>query len=314
MSRMMRAVRAGKGVVEMAVPSPEPGQVLVRTRAFGVNRPELLQHEGGYPVRPDQTDVLGLELAGVAEQSGEEVCALVGGGAYAEYCITDERLTLPIPFQGDDRFVRAAALPETTFTVWKNLFWDGPDTLKGKSVFVQAGASGIGTTAIAMAKAFGASRVTTTARDDERCKFCTDVVGADVCYNYNTEEWEKEEKADVILDMVGGSYLPRHLKMMQQGARLVILGFLGSPVTEKLNMTRVLLKNLTITGSVLRSAPDSEKARICEELKRHVWPRLASGEIALPHISHTFEGIDAYADAFEDMNNSKHKGKMVLRL
>lgn len=310
----MRAVRAAKGLCEMAKPHAEKGQRLVKVHAFGVNRPELLQNEGAYPVRPGQTDVLGLELAGVDQDSGEEVCALVGGGAYADFCVTDHRMTLPVPFKGEDRFVKAAALPETTFTVWKNLFWNGPDSLKGKSVFIQSGTSGIGTTAIAMAKAFGASHVATTARDDDRCKFCVEVAGADECFNYKTEAWEEKAKADVILDMVGGSYLPRHLKMMNQGARLVIIGFLQSPVTEKANLSRVLLKNLTITGSVLRSAPDTEKARICEELKRHVWPRIEAGEIALPHISHTFHGLESYADAFDDMKNSRHMGKMVVTL
>ncbi len=314
--KLMRAARAGVGLAKVPIPECGPTEVLVRVKCFGVNRPDVLQNQGLYPARPGQTDILGLELSGdVMDKNWDgpsEVCALVGGGAYAEFCPVERGLILPIPFKGKDRLEKAACLPETVFTVWKNLFWQGPDTLKGKHVFIHGGASGIGSTGIAMAKEFGASQVTTTVGNEEKAKFVTQI-GADAVFRHDKEEWWKTAKqADVILDFIGGDYLSKNIGLLRNQGRLVLLGFLQNPVSQKVNMARVLLKSLTITGSVLRSSPIESKIQLCDEIREHVWPRIESGDLDLPFISHRFSGIEAFEEAHETMTSSAHIGKIVV--
>lgn len=309
----MRAVRAGIGLVEVARPSAVgDGEALMRVAAFGINRPELLQHQGLYPARKGMTDVLGLEAAGHLEDGGQPVCALLGGGAFAEFCVVKRDHCLPVP--PGLSLEQAAGLPECVFTVYNNLFHNGIGTLVGKSVFIHGGSSGVGSTAIAMAKTFGASLVQTTAGSDEKCATCVDLFGADVAFNHRTSDWSNEaEKADVVLDMVGGSYLEKNLKLLRDKGRLVIIGFLESPKSN-VNMTRVLLKSLEITGSVLRSAPDDHKTRLRNDIREHVWPLIGSGELKLPFLSRVYHGIENYEQAFADMANGNHCGKSVVSL
>jgi len=316
----MKCVRAGiKGVSTCALPVPSASQVLLKIRSSGVNRPDILQNEGLYPARPGMSDVLGLEAAGVlvdeqGNETGEEVCALLPGGGYAEYCAVERDHCLSIPFSSNDRFDKSAALPEATFTVWKNLFWNGKDTLAGKRVFIHGGSSGIGSTAIALCKSFGATFIATTAGDDKKCEFSLQC-GADAAFNYKEQKWwDYAKKYDVVLDMVGGDYLQKNLTLLDGDGRLVIVGFLGSPISEKVNMSRVLLKSLTVTGSVLRSAPNSVKSQLCENLQNHVWPRIYDGSLQLPHVSHVFNSLDKYQKAHELMREGSHLGKIVLRI
>ncbi len=332
----MRAVRAGQGLTSGVVRprAPQDGVVL-RVRYAGVNRPDVLQDAGLYPARPGASDVLGLEVAGeVVEASagararglreGDAVCALVPGGGYAEYCAASATHCLPVPHFGVGagaehaaaRLARAAALPETCFTVWKNLFWAGPSTLAGKSVFVHGGAGGIGSTAIVLAKALGAAQVQATAGGEAKRRFCEDECGADRAFDYRADPawWSKAGKADVVLDCVGGSYLEPNLGLLKDNGRLVIIGFLQGAVSH-VNMTRVLLKSLTITGSVLRSAPDRDKAQLRDALLEHIWPRLDDGSIKLPPRLDIMSGLERYKAAHETMTSSpSFCGKVVLRV
>lgn len=330
---MMRAVRAGAGVVgEAAIPTASPSQVLIRVVAAGVSRPDVLQDSGLYPARPGQTDVLGLEVAGVvasgphagqaglADLAGEEVCALIPGGGYAEWCVAERRHLLELPFARDDpeRFRKAAALPECVMTVWNNLFRAGPDALKGKAVLVHGGASGIGTTAIQLAKSFGASHVAATAGSAERCRFVTDEVGADACFDYTregAEAWDKQtERVDVVLDMVGGDYVQRNLGVLRQSGRLVCIGFLGGSPKARVDFSRVMLKNLTITGSVLRSASVEHKVALRDAVAEHVWPRIRDGSLRLPVLGTARPELDLadYKDAHAALQASQTVGKEVL--
>uniref|UniRef100_A0A7S2SJ33 Enoyl reductase (ER) domain-containing protein n=1 Tax=Mucochytrium quahogii TaxID=96639 RepID=A0A7S2SJ33_9STRA len=274
---------------------------------------------GLYPVRKGTTDIMGLEVAGIVQDANgndtdREVCALLPGGGYSEYCVAREEHCLPIPFDKNDpaRFIKAAGLPETVFTVWKNLFWNGPDTLKEKRVFIHGGTSGIGTTAIEMARAFGASSITCTVGSEAKARFCKDVLGVDYVFDYTSEEWwEKAQGTDVILDMVGGDYLQKNISLLRSDGRLVIIGFLGSPISEKVNMTRVLLKGLTITGSVLRSSSDESKAKLCSEIHQHVWPRIDDTSIKLPYINNLLP-LSEYKKGFELMAGPWCMGKIIL--
>jgi NADPH2:quinone reductase len=339
-AQMQRAVRAGLGLASVARPRLADGGedgVLLRVRYAGVNRPDVLQDAGLYPARPGVSDVLGLEVAGeVVEASagararglreGDAVCALVPGGGYAEYCAASASHCLPVPRFGADagspaaaaaaRQSRAAALPETCFTVWRNLMWAGPATMRGKSVFVHGGAGGIGSTAIALAKAFGAAEVQATAGGEAKRRFCEDECGANRAFDYRADPawWSKAGKADVVLDCVGGSYLEPNLGLLKDNGRLVIIGFLQGAVSQ-VNMTRVLLKSLTITGSVLRSAPDSDKARLRDALLEHVWPRLDDGSLNLPPRLDVLDGLERYKAAHATMTSSpSFCGKLVLRV
>jgi len=272
------------------VPAPGPGDVLVRVSAAGVNRPDLMQRQGLYPPPPGASDIPGLEIAGTVAAVGagvaglavgDAVCALVSGGGYAEWCLAAEPLCLPIP-PGLD-FAQAAALPETLFTVWTNLFDSERGRLQaGESLLVHGGSSGIGVAAIQLARAFGA-RVFATAGSAEKCRFCEGLGAAAV--NYREQDFVEAVMAqtegkgvDVILDMVGGDYLQRNLSCLRQDGRLVQIAFQNGPKTQ-INLTPILLKRLTLTGSTLRPRSVAEKAAIARGLREKVWPLLASGRV-----------------------------------
>lgn len=301
-------------------PRPGPGEVLIRVAAAGVNRPDVLQREGRYPPPPGASAVLGLEVAGtIAELGpdvthwavGDPVCALLAGGGYAEYAIAPAAQCLPVP-EGLT-LIEAAAVPETFFTVWANVFQRGR-LQAGETFLVHGGTSGIGTTAIQLAHAFGA-RVFATAGSEEKCGACRDL-GADVAINYRTADFVEAVKADtsgegvnLILDMVGGPYIQRNLKALAVEGRLVQIAFLQGSKQE-LDLMPLMLKRLTLTGSTLRSRGVEEKGAIARELQDRVWPLLASGRVK-PVIHATFP-LDEAAEAHRLMESSRHVGKIVL--
>lgn len=306
--------------IEMAVPSPGAHEILIKTQAAGVNRPDILQREGEYPPPPGASDIPGLEIAGMVVAKGEgverfgigsQVTALVTGGGYAQYCLADERAALPFP-DGFDA-IQAAALPETFFTVWHNLFYRG-GLRRGETILIHGGASGIGTTAIQIAKAFGA-RVFTTAGSAEKCQACEDL-GADVAVNYREQDFvavvkEKTNRkgADFILDMVGGGYIQRNLSCVAEDGRIHQIGFLeGAKAT--VDFTRLMLKRVTLTGSTLRSRSIEVKAQLANALEDQVWPLLSSGRVK-PVIDCTFP-LEQAADAHRRMEGSGHIGKIIL--
>lgn len=301
----------------VARPEPREHEILIRVAAAGVNRPDLFQRAGLYPPPPGAPETLGLEVAGVVEaigpgvtrwHEGQEVCALLPGGGYATYAIAHEGSVLPIP-RGLS-LVEAAALPETVFTVWANVFEAGA-LKKGETFLVHGGASGIGTTAIQMAKAQGA-RVLATAGDDAKTKLC-EQLGADRGINYRSEDFEAVLReaggADVVLDMVGGPYVQKNLNLMNDGGRCVMIAFLQGPQAE-LNLMRIMLKRLTLTGSTLRSRSDAEKARIASAVEAHVWPWIEAGKVK-PVIDSTYPLSDAEA-AHARLQGGAHAGKVVL--
>ena len=302
------------------VSPPGPGEVLLRVTAAGVNRPDLLQREGRYPPPPGTTDIPGLEVAGHIVALGEgvtrwtvgdEVCALVAGGGYAEYCTAPAPQCLPIP-RGLTP-VQAAALPETYFTVWTNVFERGR-LAQGETLLVHGGSSGIGTTAIQLGRVFGA-RVLATAGTAEKCAACKRL-GAQRAVNYREEDFvaiAKEETegrgVDVILDMVAGSYIPRNLECLAREGRLVIIAFLGGTRAD-VDFRPVLQRWLTITGSTLRPRSFEEKGRIARALEKDVWPLLESGEVA-PVIHATVPLAEA-GEAHRLLEAGTHIGKVVL--
>jgi len=300
-------------------PAPRAGEVVIRLAYAGVNRPDALQRAGMYAPPPTASDLPGLEGAGEIAAIGEgvsgwtvgdQVCALLPGGGYAEYVATPAAHCLPVPEGIGLR--EAACLPETFFTVWSNVF--GRGGLKGGERFlVHGGSSGIGTTAIQLASAFGA-RVFTTAGSAEKCSVCTRL-GAERAINYREEDFVEvlrgEGGADLILDMVGGDYLPRNVKALADDGRLVQIAFLQGPKVE-LNFAQVMVRRLTITGSTLRPQSDLAKARIAESLRSHVWPLLEAGRIA-PVMDSEFPLAEAAA-AHERMESSQHIGKIVLKI
>ncbi len=306
-------------VIEQIVrPQAGLGQVLIKVTAAGVNRPDILQRKGGYPPPPGAPLTPGLEVAGevvalgagvMRYRLGDQVCALVPGGGYAEYCLAAEDNSLPVP--AGLSLIEAAALPETYFTVWTNVFQRG-GLKAGETLLVHGGSSGIGTTAIMLAKAFG-SRVIVTAGSDEKCANCLKL-GADVAINYRTSdfvtEMEKHKlKADVILDMVGGDYVARNLKVAALNGRIVQIAFQQGSKIEA-DFLPIMLKRLTFTGSTLRPRSVAEKAIIARELEQKVWPLLAQGDCK-PQIFKTFALADAAA-AHALMESSIHTGKIVL--
>lgn len=302
------------------VPKPGTGQILVAIAAAGVNRPDVLQRLGGYTPPPGASDIPGLEFAGTVAARGvgagrfaigQQVCALVPGGGYAEYAVVDESNALPVP--SGFSLTEAGAVPETYFTVWTNVFQRGR-LQAGESFLVHGGSSGIGTTAIQLAKAFGAT-VLATAGSDEKCRACRDL-GADHAINYRTEDFVAAAKAatggrgvDVILDMVGGDYIDRNYEAAADQGRIVQIAFLNGPKTSA-NFSRLMLKRLTHTGSTLRPRTVSEKAAIAAELHEKVWPLLEAGRCK-PQIHATFPLARA-ADAHRLMESSAHIGKIVL--
>ena len=302
------------------VPQPGPGQVLVHVAVAGVNRPDVLQRMGGYAPPPGASDIPGLEIAGrivaLGEgvsryEVGDQVCALVAGGGYAEYAVVHEDNALPIP--SGLSLEQAGALPETYFTVWTNVFQRGGLT-KGESFMVHGGTSGIGTTAIQLAKAFGAT-VLATAGSDEKCAACREL-GADHAINYRTEDFVAAAKAatggrgvNLILDMVGGDYINRNYDAAAESGRIVQIAFLNGPKAE-VNFSRLMLKRLTHTGSTLRPRTIPEKAAIARELEEKVWPLLTEGRCK-PVIHARFPLAQA-AEAHRLMESNAHIGKIVL--
>ena len=326
LSHTMRAVEITQPggpevLVPCTVPVPVPGhaQIVIRVAYAGVNRPDALQRAGSYAPPPSASPLPGLEASGTVValgpgatrwQIGDKVCALLPGGGYAEYAVTHESHALPMPAGLSLR--EAACLPETCFTVWSNVVLRG-GLKAGERFLVHGGSSGIGTTAIQIAKALGA-RVFTTAGSDDKCAACT-ALGADRAMNYRTEDFVEVMKAEggahLILDMVGGSYLPRNVRALADDGRLVQIAFLQGPKVE-LNFAEVMMRRLTITGSTLRPQSDLAKARYAQELETHVWPMIAAGKLA-PVMDSEFALEDA-AKAHARLETSGHVGKIVLKV
>lgn len=308
--------------VERAVPQPQAGEILVRVRAAGVNRPDVLQRQGSYAPPPGASDIPGLEIAGDVVALGEgvkryrigdAVVALLAGGGYAEYATVHESTALPLP--SGYSYSEAAAIPETFFTVWHNVFERG-GLKEGETLLIHGGSSGIGTTAIQLAKAFGA-KVIITAGSTDKCEACLKL-GADRAVNYRDEDFVTVVKeftggkgADVILDMVGGDYVDRNYKAAAEDGRIVQIAFLnGAKATA--NFAILMTKRLTHTGSTLRSRSVEFKAGIARELEAKVWPLLAERKVA-PVMDMTFPLKDA-CKAHERMEGSQHIGKIVLEV
>ena len=303
-------------------PTPllKPGHVLIKVVAAGVNRPDIMQRQGHYPAPAGITSIFGLEVSGnviaiAADVQtlniGDPVCALVQGGGYAEYCLANAQLCLPIP--DHIPLIDAAGLPETFFTVWSNLF-DRAQLQKGETLLVHGGTSGIGTTAIQLAHAFNISVITTTS-SAEKCHFC-ECLGATTAINYQTHDFvtvietlTEGRGVNVILDIIGGDYFPRNIKCMAPDARLIQIAAQQHPKSE-INLIPFLLKRLTLTGSTLRSRDDTFKAAIAHALVQKVWPLIAAGKIK-PIISHQFSLSNA-ASAHTCMEKNDHIGKILL--
>lgn len=323
----MRAVEItapGKPEVLMLATRPIPevktGEVLVKVTAAGVNRPDVLQRQGNYPPPPGASEIPGLELSGAIVKvgdgvtgwkAGDKVCALVAGGGYAEYCAVPAAQCLPVP-KGFD-MVQAASLPETFFTVWTNVF-DRAALKPGETFMVQGGSSGIGVTAIQMATALG-HRVFATAGSLEKCAAC-ERLGAERAINYRTEDFVEVVKSltngkgvDVILDMVGGDYIPRELKALANDGRIVMIAFLGG-AKATVNLADIMMRRLTLTGSTLRARPVEIKAAIAKALRERIWPLVEAGKIK-PVIHATFALAEA-AKAHALMESGAHIGKIVL--
>ena len=301
-------------------PTPKPSEVLIKVHAAGVSRPDIMQRQGLYPPPEGASDILGLEIAGTIvdlgdTQShlkvGDQVCALVTGGGYAEYCTAAAPLCLPIP--SGLSFTQAAALPETYFTVWSNLF-DRAQLKANETVLIHGGSSGIGTTAIQLAKAFGA-KVIITAGSDEKCQFCTEL-GADLAINYHEQDFVQVIKGhtngngvDVILDMIGGDYFPHNLKCMGFDARLIQIAIQNGTKAEA-NLLPIMLKRLTISGSTLRARSTSFKEEIARQLLVKVWPLFESGKIK--PVIHTTFSLEQACKAHILMESGQHIGKIIL--
>ncbi len=310
-------------VCERPVPEAGPGELRIRVTASGVNRPDVVQRKGHYAPPPGASDIPGLEVAGVVDsgdaaalaqaglQVGDRVCALVAGGGYAEYCVAPVAQCLPVPEGLSD--IEAASLPETFFTVWSNVF-DRARLQPGETLLVQGGSSGIGVTAIQLARALGA-QVIVTAGSDEKCAACLQL-GAHHAINYRTHDFAAEVQritagrgVDVILDMVAGSYIEREVPCLAMDGRLVVIAVQGG-VQAQFNAAQVLTRRLTITGSTLRPQSVAFKAAIAQALRRQVWPLLASGAVR-PVIHSQFPATEA-AQAHALMESNQHIGKIVL--
>lgn len=309
-------------IAKKPLPALNDGEVLVRVAAVGVNRPDVSQRQGSYPPPKDASPILGLEVAGeivavapgVAGYSvGDRICALTNGGAYAEYCAVPAGQALPFP-KGYDA-VRAAALPETFFTVWANLFQMAGLT-EGESVLIHGGSSGIGTTAIQLARAFGAE-VYVTAGSAEKCQAC-EKLGAKRAINYKEEDFVEIIKAetgqgvDIVLDMIGAAYFEQNLASLAKDGCLSIIAFLGGAIAEKANLTPIMVKRLTVTGSTMRPRTAEEKRAIRDDLVAQVWPLLDEGKVA-PVVYRTFAFEDV-VEAHKLMEDGSHIGKIMLKL
>jgi len=305
----------------MPVPEPSPGEVLIRVSAAGVNRPDVMQRKGLYPPPPGATDVPGLEVSGTVVSTGKnvsepmvgsEVCALVTCGGYAEYCLAAASICLPVP--ENISLEDAAGIPETFFTVWTNVF-DRGQLKSGESFLIHGGSSGIGTAAIQLAKAFGAT-VYTTAGTPEKCEFCENL-GADAAINYREQDFSEEIKRltegkgiDVILDMIGGPYFPKNIYLLADEGRLVQIALMQGSKAE-VDFRSLLLKRVTLTGSTLRPRSVEQKTEIAKALRKNVWPLLDTGTVR-PIIHQTFPLTQA-AEAHSLMESSAHIGKILLK-
>ena len=314
------AVEGGRGpaealkAVQISVPEPREGEILIKVAAAGVNRPDLLQRQGFYPPPAGAPETLGLEVAGEVVKAagrwkeGDRVCALLGGGGYAEYAAVDARHALPVP--GSLSPVQAAGLPETVFTVFTNVFESG--ALKAGETFMVHGAtSGIGVTAIQMAKAAGAKVIATGRGADKAAQ--ARALGADVAVDVTAEDFEAVAKAeggvDVVLDMVGGSYFAKNLEALKTGGRIVYIASLGGNMLE-VPVFKIMQKRAVITGSTLRARPADEKARLAAEIERVVWPWIAAGKVKAV-VDRTFPLAEA-AQAHAFLESGSHVGKVVL--
>ena len=309
-------------ITEGDAPDPGENQVLVKVAAAGINRPDVMQRLGKYPPPPGASAIPGLEIAGEVTQAGngvawprpgDPVCALVPGGGYAEYAVADASICLPVP--GGLTLVEAAALPETFFTVWSNLF-DRAGLKSGESVLVHGGSSGIGTTAIQLAKAFGAT-VFTTAGNEEKCKVCREL-GADLAINYNEEDFVEAcrdatggKGVDVILDMVAGDYTNRNIDVAAVEGRYVFIAGLRG-FTADVSIRSFMLKRLVLTGSTLRPRPVGFKAAIAAGLRERVWPLLESGRVK--PVIHTVLPLSKANEGHRLMESSRHIGKIMLEV
>ncbi|CNI63023.1 NAD(P)H-quinone oxidoreductase [Yersinia mollaretii] len=307
--------------VTRPTPMPASGEILIKVSAAGVNRPDVMQRRGQYAPPSGASDIPGLEVAGevvatAADVSrfkvGDRVCGLIAGGGYAQYCVIHETNALPIPDSLTD--IEAAALPETFFTVWTNLFQRGHFT-SGETVLIHGGSSGIGTTAILLSKAFGAKTVIVTVGSEEKRQACL-ALGADIAINYHTQDFVAETKratsgkgADVIVDLIAGDYVARNYEAAAMNGRIVQIGTQNGHAKD-LNLMLMLLKRLTHTGSTLRSRSVAEKALIAKELEQQVWPLLSESKMK-PQIFRTFP-LEEAAKAHELMEGSTHIGKIVL--
>ena len=306
---------------EAPVPQPGPGQVLIEVTASGVNRPDCLQREGVYPPPPGESAIPGLEIAGrvvargegvSSPAEGDDVCALVGSGGYAEYALAHAPLCLPVPKSLG--VVAAAGLPENYFTVFDNVLSRGR-LGAGETFLVHGGSSGIGSTAIQLAKHFGA-RVIATAGSSTKCAFCK-TLGADFAIDYKTQDFAEEVRkiagkhgVDVVLDMVGGTYLQRNMSVMAAEGRIVQIGFLQSAMVENFDLRPIMLRRLTLTGSTLRARSVQQKAVVAAALREKIWPLLAKG-LVKPLIFATFP-LEQARQAHEMMESSSHLGKILL--
>lgn len=307
---------------ERSIPEIKSGEVLIQVAAAGLNRADIMQRNGKYPPPPGASDILGLEVSGTivavaddmtSRSVGDKVCALLAGGGYAQYCTAPASSCLPIPSRLD--WISAAAVPETFFTVWTNIFMRGK--LKhGESILVHGGSSGIGTTAVQLACALGAD-VFATAGSEEKCNACLQL-GARHAINYREQDFVEEiheqtngRGVDVILDMVAGSYLPRNIKSLAMEGRIVIIATQGGYRTE-LNVLPIMTKRLTITGSTLRARTAEQKAEIAQELLRHVWPLLENGTVS-PIVDSVFPMHDV-REAHQRLDSGLHVGKVILKM
>ncbi|MDB5523549.1 MAG: putative quinone oxidoreductase [Rhizobium sp.] len=304
------------------LPQVKPDDILIRVEATGVNRPDIAQRQGSYPPPPDASPILGLEVAGEIVATGadvagfavgDKVCALANGGGYAEYCAVPATQALHWP-KGFDA-IRAAAVPETYFTVWANLFMMA-GLKAGETALIHGGSSGIGTTAIQLAKALGA-HVFTTVGSDEKAEACRKL-GADRAINYRTEDFASVIKAetrggvDVVLDMIGAAYFDKNLASLARDGRLSIIAFLGGAVAEKANLTPIMVKRLRVMGSTMRPRTAMEKREIRDDLRARVWPLLEAGTVG-PVIHKVFD-LDDVVEAHRLMESSDHIGKIVLKV
>jgi NADPH:quinone reductase len=326
MTYVAATAHGGPEVLKTAIgplPAPKADEILIRVLAAGVNRPDISQRQGSYPPPPGASPIIGLEVAGIVAAAGPEVrqyrvgdrvCALTNGGGYAEYCAVPATQALPWPTGYDA--IRAGAIPETYFTVWANLFMHGR-LARGEAALIHGGTSGIGVTAIQLAKEFGATAYATAGSDD-KVAACVKL-GAGAAFNYRTADFLEEIKkatkdhgVDVVLDMIGAAYFERNLRCLALDGRLVLIAFLGGASVEKFNLAPVMTRRLTITGSTMRPRTTAQKGAIAAELRARVWPALEAGR-AGPVIHEVFPLAEAAA-AHALMESSMHIGKIMLRV